>query len=87
MDLNTIMKNHGFGASSSGGGCMWYTKQIAYQGKDAIVAITDDGGLGLPESLEEPVYVGIYDLDSGDELVEAELVNSLKSYLDSPNSQ
>ena len=54
-----------------------------YEGKDAFVAITDDGGLGLPESLEEPVYVGVYDLDGGDMVVDAELHDSLKSYLDS----
>ncbi|WAC08057.1 MAG: hypothetical protein OS130_02355 [Thermodesulfobacteriota bacterium] len=80
--IDEIMEKHGFGAGSSGGGCEWYTKPITYKGKKAFVAITDDGGLSLPESLEEPIYVGIYDIDSGDELEEAKKFSSLKFYLD-----
>ena len=83
MDIEKLMNEHGFGASSSGGGCEWYTKEIVYKGKAAFVAITDNGGLDLPQSLDEPVYVGIYDLDTGDPIEEAELHDSLKSYLDS----
>ena len=80
--LNEILEKHGFSAGSSGGGCEWYTKETKYQGKDAYIAITDDGGLDLPASLEAPVYVGIYDMDDGDPLEEAKLYESLSSYLD-----
>ena len=83
MNINKIMEKHGFSAGLSGGGCEWYTKEIRFQGSDVFVAITDDGGLDLPESLEEPVYVGLYDLESGDEIVEAELHKTLEGYLDS----
>ncbi len=82
MSIEKIMAKYGFAASLSGGGCEWYTKEITYEGRNAFVAITDDGGLDLPQSLEEPVYVGIYDADSGDEIVEAKLSKSLKDYLD-----
>ena len=81
MTLNQEMEKHGFGASSSGGGCQWYTKEIKYKGKDAFVAITDDGGLELPESLDVPVMVGIYDLDSGALVEEVQRFGSLRSYL------
>lgn len=67
MDIDMVMEKYGFAPSLSGGGCEWYTKEINYKGRKALVAVTDNGGLGLPESLEEAVYVGIYDLDSGDE--------------------
>ena len=82
MGINSIMESLGFSASSSGGNCEWYTKPIKYNGKDAFIAITDDGGLDLPESLDEPVYVGIYDIDSGDVIGEVKLVESLKKYLE-----
>jgi hypothetical protein len=83
MDINHLMKKNGFAAGSSGGGCEWYTKQIAYKGKQAYIAVTDDGGLDLPQSLNDPVYVGIYDMEDGDMLKEAKLYPSLKDYLNS----
>ena len=86
MGVNHELIRHGFGASSSGGGCMWYTKEIQYKEKDAFVAITDVGGLALPDSLDEPVLVGIYDLDSGDLFDEVQTFESLRSYLASLNS-
>ena len=72
-----------FSASSSGGGCEWYTKPIQYKGKDAFIAITDDSGLDLPVAIEDSVYVGIYDPESGDLVEEAKLVGSLQEYLES----
>jgi hypothetical protein len=80
--IDEIMGKHGFAAGSSGGGCEWYTKTIEHQGKGVFIAITDDGGLGLPESLDDPVIVGIYDLDSGDLIEEAKSYESLKSYIE-----
>ena len=87
MGIIAIMENHGFSASHSKVGSEWYTKQIKYKGKDAFIAITDDGGLGLPESLDEPVYVGKYDLGSGKQIKHADLVKSLKSYLETLQSE
>jgi hypothetical protein len=83
MTLNQEMEKYGFGASSSGGGCEWYTKETQHKGKKAFIAVTDDGGLSLPESLDDPVYVGIYDMDSGDLLEEVQKFESLRSYLGS----
>ena len=83
MDVEKIMEKYGFSASLSGGGCEWYTKQFIYNGRNAFYAVTDDGGLGLPETLDEAVYVGIYDVDSGDEIVEAKIFVTLQSFLDS----
>jgi hypothetical protein len=83
MTLNQELEKHGFGASSSGGGCEWYTKKMQHKGKNAFIAVTDIGGLALPESMDEPVYVGIYDLDSGDLFEEVQKFESLRSYLGS----
>ena len=79
--IDKIMNNHGFTACQSGGGVEWYTKTIEHQGKGVVIAVSDDGGLGLPESLDDPIMVGIYDLDSGDLIEEAKKYKSLKSYI------
>jgi hypothetical protein len=83
MNLHETMEKYGFGASLSGGGCEWYTKSIKSNDSDAYIAITDDGGLGLPESLDDPIIVGIYDLDSGELIEDCKNYGSLKDYLDS----
>ena len=83
MTVNQEMEKHGFGASSSGGGCQWFTKEIQHKGNNAFIAVTDEGGLALPESLDEPVLVGVYDLDSGDLLEEIQRFETLRSYLGS----
>ena len=82
MAIDEIMDKLGFTASLSGGGCEWYTKKIQFKDKDAFVTITDDGGLGLPDSLEEPVYVCIYDINNDDIIEDVKLVGSLREYLD-----
>lgn len=33
MDIDKLLKEYGFEPSSSGGGCMWYTKGTTYKGK------------------------------------------------------
>jgi hypothetical protein len=43
----------------------------------------DKDGEGLPQSLDEPVQVGIYELRSGDELESSQNISSLNSYLES----
>lgn len=83
METQTVMEIRGFSTAPSGGGCEWYTKEVEYKGGMAFVAITDDGGIGLPESLEEPVYVGVYDAATGDTIEDPRLFDSLRSYLDS----
>jgi hypothetical protein len=83
MSVKETMEESGFNVSSSGGGCLWYTKLVEYEGNQAFIAITDEGGLELPESLDDPVLVGIYDMDSGDELEPCQEYGTLQSYLES----
>ena len=83
MSLEEIMKDHGFRLSASCAGQAWYTKFIDYDGRRAYIAVTDEDGEGLPQSLDEPVLVVIYDMRSGDELERCQDTGSLKAYLES----
>ncbi len=83
MNLEEIMKDHGFNFSASCGGKGSYTKWIKYQGKRAYIAITDASGESFPTTLEEPVRVAIHDLRSGDEVEPGREVDSLSAYLGS----
>jgi hypothetical protein len=82
MNLEEIMKTHGFNLSASCAGKASYTKWIRYNGKRAYITVNDDSGDNLPTTLEEPVRVAILDHKSGDEL-EANRLGSLGSYLES----
>ncbi|MFQ5714551.1 MAG: hypothetical protein ACE5GU_11025 [Candidatus Scalinduaceae bacterium] len=57
MSVENIMKKYNFAESSSGGDCLWYTKQTKYEGDDAFIAITVEDGCGIPETLDEPILV------------------------------
>lgn len=81
MEVDKVMEDYGFSVSSSCGGIEWYKKIIKHKGKDAFVAITDNGSSGLPKSLDDPILIEIYDLDSGNELEKSQGFESLKSYL------
>jgi hypothetical protein len=85
MSIVKIMEEYGFASISTGGGCRAYSKDIICRGKAAYILVVNDGGLDLPESLEEVVYAGIYDFDTGDPIVEAEPFDTLKGYLDTLN--
>jgi hypothetical protein len=80
MDIEEVMKGHGFNLSASCGGKASYTKWVKYHGKRAYITVHDASGDSFPTTLEEPVRVVIHDLRSGDEL-EIQDVNSLTSYL------
>jgi len=82
VSVETIMKKHDFVSSSSGGGCLWYTKPTNYEGEDAFIAITAEGGGGVPQTLDEPILVGVYDMETMDIIVDAKRVDLLKSYLE-----
>jgi hypothetical protein len=82
MEIEKIMENHGFSVSSSCSGFEWYKKTIKHQGREAFIAVTDTQSSSLPKSLDDPVLVEIYDLDSGNELEKGRSFDSLKSYLD-----
>jgi hypothetical protein len=83
MSVEEVMEKHGFRIAASCAGKASYTKWVKHQGKRAYVTVTDVGEEGLPNSLDEPVRVGIYDLRSGDELEPLQDISSLKSYLES----
>ena len=77
------MKEHGFRISASCAGQAWYTKFIKYEGRRAYITVMDETGDGLPQKLDEPVQVGLYDLRSGEELVNSCTISSLYDYLES----
>lgn len=83
MNVEEIMKNHGFNFSASCAGKGSYTKWIKYQGKRAYIAINDASGESFPTTMEEPVRVAIHDLRSGDEVEPGREVDSLSAYLGS----
>jgi len=83
MSLDEIMKDHGFRVSASCAGQAWYTKFIDYKGKRAYITVMDKKGDGLPQLLDDPVAVVVYDLRSGDELETYPEIDSLRSYLES----
>jgi len=83
MSVEEIMKNHGFRLSASCAGQAWYTKFIDYNGRRAYITVMDKNGEALPQELDDPVTVVVYDLRSGDELETYSDIDSLKSYLES----
>ena len=82
MNLEEIMKGHGFNLAASCAGKASYTKWIKYKGKRAYVTVNDASGESFPTTLEEPVRVAIHDLKSGDEVEPGREVSSLGSYLE-----
>ena len=83
MNLEEVMKSHGFNFSASCAGKGSYTKWIKYKGKRAYVTVHDASGEGFPTTLDEPVRVAIHDLRSGDEVEPGREVDSLGAYLGS----
>jgi hypothetical protein len=78
---NLPMREHGFSPSENRGGARWYSRPITYEGKEALLAVKNDAGIGLPQSLQEPVRVGIHDLQTGEE-IRSKRYRSLEDYLD-----
>lgn len=83
MDIEEIMKNHGFNLAASCAGKASFTKWITYKGKRAYITVNDISGDSFPSTLEEPVRVAIHDLRSGDEVEPPQEISSLSSYLES----
>jgi hypothetical protein len=83
MNVEEVMKTHGFNLSASCAGKASYTKWIKHRGKRAYITVNDATGDSFPNTLEEPVRVAIHDLRSGDEVEPAQDVSSLSSYLES----
>ncbi len=83
MNIEEVMKNHGFNLSASCAGKASYTKWIKYKGKRAYITVNDASGDSFPTTMEEPVRVTLHDLKSGDELEVPQNVTSLSAYLES----
>jgi len=83
MNVEAVMKNHGFNFSASCAGKASYTKWIKYKGRRAYITVNDVNGDSFPNTLEEPVRVAIHDLKSGDELEASRDISSLSSFLES----
>jgi intein/homing endonuclease len=81
MNVEEVMKTHGFNLSASCAGKASYTKWIKYKGRRAYIIVTDTNGDNFPNTLDEPVKVTIQDLKSGDELETPQVISSLGSYL------
>ncbi len=83
MNIEEVMKDHGFNLSASCAGKASYTKWIKYKGKRAYITINDASGESFPTTMEEPVRVTLHDLKSGDELEIPQNISSLSAYLES----
>jgi len=81
MNVEEIMKEHGFNLSASCAGKASFTKWIKYHGKRAYITVHDASGENFPTTLDEPVRVTIHDLKSGDPLESPREVSSLNAYL------
>jgi hypothetical protein len=81
MNVEEVMKEHGFNLAASCAGKASFTKWIKYQGKRAYISVNDLSGESFPTTLEEPVRVGIYDLRSGNEVAPFQEIGSLSAYL------
>jgi hypothetical protein len=83
MNLEEVLKEHGFNLSASCAGKASYTKWIKHKGKRAYITINDVNGDSFPTTLEEPVKVAIHDLRSGNEVEPSQDFAALSSYLES----
>lgn len=83
MNIEEVMKSHGFNLSASCAGKASYTKWIKYRGKRAYITVNDASGDSFPTTLDEPVRVVIHDLRSGDELEAPQDIGSLSAFLES----
>jgi hypothetical protein len=83
MNIEEVMKDHGFNLSASCAGKASYTKWVKYKGKRAYITVNDASGDSFPTTLEEPVRVTLHDLKSGNELEVPQNISSLSAYLES----
>jgi hypothetical protein len=83
MNIEEVMKDHGFNLSASCAGKASYTKWVKHNGKRAYITVNDATGESFPTTMEEPVHVTLHDLKSGDELEVPLDISSLSAYLGS----
>jgi hypothetical protein len=81
MSIKRTMQAHGFEHSDSGGGCEWYTQGTIFNGTKVFIAITDVEQCGVPQELDDPVKVDVYDIISG--ALVSEVTATLSVFLES----
>jgi hypothetical protein len=79
MELDKIMRQYGFSSSVHDG---YYVKEINYDGEPAFIYITGSKVYGVPETLDEPILVMMYNSDF-DEIRGPIEVVSLRTYIGS----
>jgi hypothetical protein len=79
VEIDKIMRQHGFSRLEDDG---YYVKEINYDGEPAFISITGLKVCGVPETLDEPILVMMYNCDF-DEIREAIEVESLRTYISS----
>jgi hypothetical protein len=77
MEVDKIVRQQGFSRSEHDG---YYVKEINYDGEPAFIYITGSKVCGVPETLDEPILVMMYDSDF-DEIREPIEVESLRTYI------
>jgi hypothetical protein len=77
MEIDKIVRQHGFSRSEHDG---YYVKEINYDGEPAFIYITGSKVRGVPETLDEPILVMMYD-SNFDEMRDPIEVESLSAYI------
>jgi hypothetical protein len=80
-NVEAVMEEHGFHLSASCAGHASYTKTIPFQGRRALVSVSEQGGAGVPVSMDDPVLVTLTDLRSGDDVAPSRTFSTLAEYL------
>jgi hypothetical protein len=75
------MEEHGFRLSASCAGHAAYTKTIPFHGRRALISVSEQGGEGVPVSMNEPVRVTITEWRSGDDVEPSRTFSTLAEYL------
>jgi hypothetical protein len=80
-NVEAIMEEHGFRLSASCAGHASYTKTTSVHGRRALISVSEQGGEGVPVSMNEPVRVTVADWRSGDDVEPMQTFNTLADYL------
>ncbi len=82
-EVKEALRQKGFKIEHQGGGCTWACKDLSYKGREAYIAITLKDFPAAPESLNEPITVGMYYYNSDDgKAIQLDTYNTLKEYLE-----
>jgi hypothetical protein len=80
-NVEAVMEEHGFRLSASCAGHASYTKTIPFKGRRALISVSEQGGGGVPGSMNDPVLVTVTDLRSGDDVEPFRTFSTLAEYV------